>query len=494
MTFDSHIFISYGHVDNLPTPAEDGWVTRFEKFLEAYLSAEIGEAARIWRDEQLAGNEVFPEEILKQLGRTAAVLTIVSARYIESGWCRREAEAFGRAAALSGGLVVDNRMRLFQIMLKPLKEEDRRKLPPPLDQALGYEFYREVEGGRYERLDPSFGSSEAYKRRIAQLAADVGDLIAIMRKTGPSRAAPERRCPVVYLAECGHDRIELRDRIRAELTAHGYMVVPEQPSSLSDVEAEYAGEVSRLLNESHLAVHIIGAYPGKTPDGPRRTPVVELQNQLAAEQSAARGLPRLIWIPEETTASGWTFPGELQRSAEMQRGADVVTGDIEELKSAIRTALARLEEPSSNRGAAADTRRRTVYLICVEQDVAGAVGPLAQFLDRQGLNCEFPVFTGAAGEVRSANEAVAARCDAAVIFCGAGEGAWIHAQQEALTRAQAGRRDHPMRGVYYYLAGPATADKQKLTWRGNAINALAGFSESAIEPLLRALADPSPKA
>lgn len=488
MTFDSHIFISYGHVDNIPTPGEDGWVTRFEKFLESYLSAEICEAARIWRDDQLAGNGVFTEEILKQLGRTAAVVTIVSGRYIESGWCRREAETFRKAAEPSGGLVVDDRLRLFPIMLKPLKEDDRRRLPSPLDQALGYEFYREVEGGRHERLDPGFGSSETYKRKIARLAADIGELIALMRKTAPAREPENRHRPVVYLAECGRDRRDVRDRIQAELGAHGYPVVPEQPSTLSDVEAEYRDEVSRLMNQAQLSIHIIGELPGKTPDGPLRKPVVELQNELAAGQSAGRGLMRVIWMPEGTRSEGWAFPGELQRSADMQRGADLITGDIEDLKSAVRTALAKLEQPQPPTSVdSEEARRDTVYVICAEEDLADAVGPLVQFLEQRDVSCEFPVFTGAAADVRSANEAIAARCDAAILFCGAGEGAWIQSQHDALTRVQTSRRDRPMRGVFHYLAGPVTADKQKLTWRKNVINGLKGFSEPALEPFLRAL-------
>ena len=106
MKFDTHIFISYGHADNIPTPEEEGWVTRFHKFLNSYLSTELGEIARIWRDEKLTGNDIFSEEILKRVQSTAAAVAVVSTRYTGSEWCMKEAEAFCKAAEQTGGLAV----------------------------------------------------------------------------------------------------------------------------------------------------------------------------------------------------------------------------------------------------------------------------------------------------------------------------------------------------------------------------------------------------
>jgi hypothetical protein len=494
MRFDTHLFISYGHVDNIETPDEAGWVTRFEKYLNSYLSAELGEQARIWRDEQLAGNGVFSNEIIDQLLRTAAVASVVSARYVDSGWCRREVETFCKAVEESGGLSVKNRMRVFQILLKPLKDEDRRKLPPALQQATGYPFYRELEGGRCERLDPSFGSPETYKARVARLAAEIAELIGLLRST-PGDATEGGDAPVVYLAECGRDRVEDRERLWAELRAHGCAVVPEQPSLFSDIESEYIAEASQLLARCDLAVHVVGQYPGKTPDGARRIPVVQLQNQLAAEQSALRGLPRLSWVPEQSGADEWSFRTDVQRLSELQLGADLITGGIEEFKSAVRAAVSKIraaaaaaptaDEPTSGAGG------RRVSVICLEHDIVDeSVGPLVRFLDEQGIQWELPVFSGAASEVRAANEDIAHRCDAAILFCGAGEGPWIQSQTDAFTKVQAARRGR-VPPLAFYLASPVTPDKQKLRWRKHAIDGFAGFAAPALEALLAALQPPA---
>ena len=80
MNFDKHLFVSYAHVDDLPTPGDDqGWVTRFHKYLETYLSQSIGEQARVWRDDRLRGNDIFANEIVKQFPNTAILLSILFA-------------------------------------------------------------------------------------------------------------------------------------------------------------------------------------------------------------------------------------------------------------------------------------------------------------------------------------------------------------------------------------------------------------------------------
>ena len=491
MTFDTHIFISYGHTDNIPTPEEEGWVTRFHKFLNAYLSTELGENARIWRDEKLAGNDVFSDEILKRIGSTAAAVAVVSARYTGSVWCMKEAEAFCLAAERSGGLVVGDKVRLFPVALKPLQEQERRKLPGKVAETLGYPFYREVEGGRHERLDPSFGSAEIYKTRVARLAMDIAEVIRGLQDAAPAEASAEAQHtpkPVIYLAECGYDRLEDRERLWAELRAHGYAILPEDPGRLPDVEPLYVAEVSSLLEQADLSIHLVGAYAGKIPDGPGRKPVVELQNELAARQSADRGLPRVIWLPEGTRAEGWDFIDELRRSADCQCGADLITGGIEELKSAVRATLRKIEAPVSPPTPALDEGPPSVYVVCVEDDFE-ALMPLGQFLNGAGCAMELPVFTGSASAVREANDAIAMHCDAAILFFGAGDGAWMAQQRSELQRIQALARDRPPIPVFTYLSSPVTADKRvaimKMT--PNLLNGLDGFTPPLMDSFLAAL-------
>src|SRR5690242_2674685 len=107
MKFRRHLFISYAHLDNQPVAENDvGWVSRFHASLDAILSMRLGRKAEIWRDERLQGNDVFAQEIISQFPETAALVAVVSPRYVQSEWCLREARSFCETAEQSGGLVV----------------------------------------------------------------------------------------------------------------------------------------------------------------------------------------------------------------------------------------------------------------------------------------------------------------------------------------------------------------------------------------------------
>jgi hypothetical protein len=130
----------------------------------------------------------------------------------------------------------------------------------------------------------------------------------------------------------------------------------------------------------------------------------------------------------------------------------------------------------------------SVYLVCVEDDFEGLT-PVAEFLSAAGIVMELPVFSGSASAVREANEALALRCDAAVLFFGAGDGAWMAQQRSELQRVQALRRDRPPMPVFTCLVGERTSDKRAVLLRRtpNVIDLLDGFSEAPLQPLLHAV-------
>ncbi|WP_419910852.1 TIR domain-containing protein [Hoeflea sp.] len=144
-TFAQHLFISYAHIDNQPlTPEQQGWISRFHASLQAILSTRLGGEARIWRDDKLQGNDVFADEIVEQFAETAVIVSIVSPRYIRSQWCTREIREFCDAATQNGGLVFDNKARVFKVKKTPVETEE--PLPEVVQNLLGYDFFTMEDG------------------------------------------------------------------------------------------------------------------------------------------------------------------------------------------------------------------------------------------------------------------------------------------------------------------------------------------------------------
>jgi hypothetical protein len=491
MPFERHAFISYAHIDNQPLPTEkEGWVTLFHEALEQLLAGRLGGQADIWRDDKLRGNDVFSDEIVAQFPRTAALVSILTPRYVKSEWCTKELGRFCEAAGRTGGLVVDNKCRIFKVVKLPV--EAREALPQVLGEVLGYEFY-EIDADHAPReLDPAYGekSKQDFLRRVARLAWDIKLLLDRLAAhdgaAGGARKDEGAARPVIFLAECSRDRREAREVLEAELERLGYTVLPDRP--LPGDEGEYVAAVAALLARSQLAVHLVGSGYGMVPDGPSQKSVVAIQNELAVTRAREAMLPRIVWLPEGTTSAHpaqAAFIEALHTRPEIQFGADLITGDLETLRGAVHAALKKLERSrSAAASAAAGGTRKRVHLLCDARDRKDAL-PLIRRL-RDTVDVTLPIFTGDAAAVREANQSLLAACDAAILYYGAGDEAWKFHQQNELRRIRALRGDRPLPPEVLYLAAPVTEDKELLVGLGepHLIDALTGVPEAVIATFL----------
>ena len=501
MSYEHDLFISYAHIDNQPLTAEQqGWVTRFHATLAAQLSMRLGSVAHIWRDDKLRGNDVFSDEIVQQFGRTALLVSVLTPRYLASDWCRRELAAFCDEAARSGGLAPGNKARVFKVVKTPVA--DQGTLPPQVRDTKGYEFFTECDGAPLE-LDPAYGLrfSEAYFRLVGILAWELAQQLKILQ-ADPALAANDappaaEAGPAVYLAECTADRREARAALEAELKLHGLRVLPDRPLPRDD-EARYLADSADLLARCALSIHLVGKVYGAVPDGQGDKSITVLQNELAARQCRDRQpspLTRLIWLPEGTVASQpqqQAFIRSLLEDDEAQFGADLLTGDIEQLKAAMHAILKKLAKPPPAAPVGVDDGSGRpaplVYLLCDERDRKATV-PLRRWLLDQGITVALPAFEGGAAAVREANEGLVAGCDALLLFYGAGDEAWKRTTDSELQKRR-GQRAGAALPLFTWLDGPPSPDKDDLADLADAglIDGRAGFQAALLQPLRAALA------
>ncbi|MBL8470399.1 MAG: toll/interleukin-1 receptor domain-containing protein [Rhodocyclaceae bacterium] len=503
MKFTRHVFISYAHIDNEPlTPDERGWVSLFHLTLQTMLTQRLGLRAEIWRDEKLRGNDVFSDEILDQFPRTALLISILTPRYLNSEWCTREIREFCRVAQGNLGLVVENKARVFKVIKSPLPGEEN--LPAVVSEVLGYDFYEFDEDQTPRELDPAYGdrARSEFLRKTNKLAWDIAQLIKRMEAAAEATpavsaaaataAAGGAELPVIYLAETSRDRRQAREVLETELRRLGYRVLPEQ--KLPTDESDYVEAVRALLAQAKLSVHLIGSGYGLVPDGPSQRSVVVLQNALAVERARSHALQRVVWLPSGTEGeqpAQQAFIRSMHEDGETQFGADVVGGDLENLKSAVHAASARLRERRLAAPPAAAAAAPLVYILCSEQDRRDTL-PLFKYLKARGLDPKLPVFSGDAAAVRAANDNLLASADAVLLYYGSGDEAWKFHQQNEIRKAAAIERARPLRGVFTLVAAPPNDDKEFLIALGEAdtLDALQGYSDAALAPLAALFAAP----
>src|SRR5574337_753197 len=455
MGFPRDVFISYAHLDNQVTDGGAGWVSKFHEALRQLLSQFKGGEAQIWRDEKLRGNDVFADEIVDQFPKTATLVSVLTPRYLKSDWCTREIKEFCGVAQQTGGILVQNKARVFKVIKTPFAAEDG--LPPVVSKVLGYEFYELDEGAPIE-LDPQLGEKSRleFRRKVNKLAWDIKQMLDQLDSELPA-ADPAK--PMVYLAECSRDRREAREMVQAELQRHGYTVLP---------------------------------------DGPGQKSVVMLQNELAVTRCKQGGLQRVIWLPAGTTTeqvAQQQFIDALHNDAVAQFGADLLTGDLESLKGTIHAALKKLEQPAPAQPAGtgpSEEGRRLVYVVCHEKDRKDTI-PLLKFLKAHGLEARLPAFSGDPETVDKVHKELLLAADAVVLFYGAGDGAWMGSQQNELLKIGGLRRDRPLLAAFTYLAGPGNDDKDLMLAmeEPNLIDGLNGFSDAAMDSFVAALAPQS---
>jgi hypothetical protein len=490
MSFRNHVFISYAHDNN--KPVEDGgrgWVEQFQKSLDAFLGRRYGKA-RIWRDERLRGNDDFSDEIFAQFPDTALMVSVISPSYLQSKWCRDEASRFCEIAQQPPGLFIGNKMRVFKVILEPVPTQD--PLPPPMRNALGFEFYVR-EDSRVRGLDPAFG--EEMKARfllaVGDLAGEIADLLRKLDAAGAAGSSPAAGTgaaaaatgPAVYLAECNYDRREDRRALNAELRARNYRVLPDR--ELPRDEALYRAEVARLLEQCALSIHLVGSAYGSVPDGPSQRAGVVIQNELAVARARAAGLKRVISLPAGTRSDDprqQAFLEAIDRDAEAQFNAEVITAGVEAVKTAVQAALA----PAARAAGAGEAGDATsIYVIFEAKDRKDeALLQLRKILLARGLAVRKPAFDGAAEEVRRTHETHLAECDAVLIYYGNGTDAWKQSIDRDVEKAKGRYGGRRLRAVFNWIAAPTSDDKDDVIAEGAAANVIdgrGGISESLVD-------------
>lgn len=490
MEYDKQVFISYCHRDNKPlTTEQEGWVSRFHETLQTLVTAHSRRKVEIWRDKKLAGNDDFAEEIVSQFPKTEILVSIMSPCYLESDWCKREVKEFCERC---GEVKVGRKFRIIKVIKFPIEGE---AVPPPMEEMLGYDFYtyKEVEFGKHAfELDPLNYPElkQLYIQRMSILADDIIQLMSIVESGSGEPPPPTPSSRQVYLAQCSWDQREAREAVEIDLRQQGYSVFPQCP--LPTEEASYTAAVSELLEQCGMAIHLVGNYYGLVPDGPSGKSAVILQNEMAVAQARKKPFHRVIWLPAGTDSSEpqqKQFIDALNRDSEKQFGADLITGDVEALKSVIHATLQSMEKkdlPSAE--PPSEPNDRLLYLICDQQDREAAL-PIRKLLRNRGFDVKIPLFEGNAETVDNAKREMLSICRGVLVFYGKGDEGWKHAVDFDLIKSRGYRGHAPNPVTVTYLAEPSTIDKTDLiaVEEPNLVNGLEGFSSNVATALLQSL-------
>jgi len=479
------IFISYGHLDD-EDPAGDvkGWVDLLVERLPRLVSNNLGYLPAVWRDDRsLRGNDLLTAAISEGVTTSLLLIPIVSPRYVQSDWCRRELEAFCQSEPPAGAPAF--RSRIFKVIKTPLLFHLAKKEPEPLRELIGYSFY-EMDGD----MPVEFGAEVVpnkdprYWTALRRLAWDVSNMLVTLKHakdatTGPLvMPAPQASPSVtvtpsvaaatngdkkfVYLAETTSDLTSERELVRDELRQRGYGVLPEEKLPAAELQ-QIQTVVNQALARSVLSVHLIGKRYGSTPeDNPRS--LVCIQDDLAAQHTAKDpDFSRLLWMPQGLMTPPLEISDERQKEFvtalqnRIGERAELLQTSIEDLKTRIVEKLS----PSAKQAAAkpARSKLKQVYLICENRD-RSFIRPIKEFLFKQNIE----VITWLDGEtgrtLMDYHHKNLRECDAALVYFGNGDEPWVRKNLEDLEKAYGYGREQDWAASAVYVGAPPNDQKE----------------------------------
>jgi Domain of unknown function (DUF4062) len=463
MSFDYDAFISYTHIDNVGlVDGSKGWITNLHRALEIRIAQFLGEKPQIWRDPKLAGNDVFENTLVEQLNRVAALITVVSPRYVKSEWTRRELVEFWKAAEAQGGVRLHDKARIFKVMKTPVPREMDL---PELQPLLGYEFFKiDTMTGRVRELDEIFGpeAQRDFWMKLDDLAHDICALLEMLRReTLTDHLTPgDERC-AVYLAETTRDLTEQREAIRRDLQQHGHIVLPAKGLPLSEPQIKTAMEED--LAVCRMSIHLIGNSYGLVPEGSSIS-MIEIQNQLAIERGRKGGFSRLIWIPAGMKTEDERQAAMIERlrmDASLQEGGDLLETYLEDLRTVIHDRLQQKTKPASEVARVSATERypSQIYTLYDQRDSELAM-PCADALFDQGFEVLHPCFEGGEAEVRQCHEENLRICDGVLIFFGTTHAGWVRQKLREIQKSVGYGRTEPPPKIAISYIGPKTVEKE----------------------------------
>ena len=437
------VLINFSENDNTPSiDSGSGWIDNFNRFLNLMLHQVIGSKPEIVL--KPGGEDVAA----KELDGTNAMICIISPYFIDNPNCLDRLEDFHQKSRDRQ----DDVNRVFKVMKSALKIKDQ---PVRLRELIGYDmFHYDEETQEAEEFKTYIGpdAEREFWMKMVDLVYDIHETYLVNKGIDLSKIRPIRDRKAVYLAETGHDLTIQRNIIKRELQRYGFKVLPSfaLPPTVEEVESQ----IQKDLEESSLAIHLIGTSYGEIPDGGQQS-VVDIQNHLAAnwskklreESKQKNKTNRFIWIAPNLRAAGekqLTFIENVKRDIASLEGAEILQTPLEDFKNIIREELFSTGDRSGMyMPEDSNDSIQKVYLIHDQVDKS-SVQPVREEIEKMGYAVLEPSFEGELLDLREGHIQNLRKLDFALIYQGNVNDQWVRMKLLDLLKAPGFGRNKPI--------------------------------------------------
>lgn len=456
------VFISYAHADDeRMSERARGWVTQFaERLQTAVRMKQGGGRVRVWMDQRLEPQKAVDAELAKRVAASACFVAVMSPRYLESDWCRREIDTFVRR--VGGGGSGD------RVFLAEFLPTDRAAWHPAIRSITPVPFWsRSFDEPAPMTLGfpaPDPEGDKPYWNTLNRLAQFLAEQVNAL---GAGPAAPAAEKPRVWIADPTDDLADHWDSLADAVRQEGGEVLPAAPGTYAyaaHAEPGFRAALDADLSRSRLLVQLLGPHPGRRLPWPPRQSLGRLQADAARAQAALRRVPYLAWRPSEV---------RLDDIADADHRAlltGAVAGGFEEFRRQVLDALLRPPAPPAPPAPTATAATAAEVLapdepisVCVtasehDRALGTSVLDLLQELDVDASLTPEPSERQTPAQWRQECEAMLAASRGALILYGQAPPSWVQTQAQAVRKALAQRAGRGVWGALLDLPPPGKPD------------------------------------
>ncbi|MDN3723569.1 toll/interleukin-1 receptor domain-containing protein [Aequorivita sp. SDUM287046] len=291
--YEYDIFISYVHADNeSETFGEDGWIDQFYKYLDTKLNKHSKDIKIWWDSKNLDRSEVFDNSIAEAIDKSAIMICLYSRLYPQSDYCLKELDHFyTKANKEEVGLIVGNRSRIIPVFMSNIPHSNWLD---KLSGTSGFPFHDNNDyGDPLKNTSPEFSAQMIQLRNaLVKIFEDFPKEITQVKKPIPITQEKDKGF-TIYLSEVNDSMFDRREGIIADLKGKGYNITVAD-TSFTDVET-HEKATTHAIENSQLAVHILGDFPGRKIPGESVARFIQSQAEIGLKLKT----PQLIWVSRD---------------------------------------------------------------------------------------------------------------------------------------------------------------------------------------------------
>jgi hypothetical protein len=422
--FKYDLFVSYAHRNDRPW----NWVSDFVGTLKDELASKSRDFA-IWWDPGLRNGEDFNLAIASAISESAIFLSVLSAAYGDSTYCKKEVEEFRQQRHPAFGLTVGTLSRFQAIVIE--RDYPKESWPPELRSTSPCPFYSDSVAlfSKPATLD----SASPWITNLWKVRDSIWATLAEMQRRRKNGVAGGLSYPcistaqgrTVYLAEVTDDLYVRRENLHSSLA----QINDLQVSPWSDAAAPPSSGLDVL------SVHLFGAYPGRPHQGADLSlPRLQLDATLRANPARRP----LVWIARDLDFSKVETDAhkEFLSSLSSRSDIEVLRTDFEDLKDEVGRRMPKSPGPSPK---ISPKWGDPIVHIWHRSDDPSSLGALKQYLQQK--NCGISIFNYASTQPEKLQSRLAI-CDGLVVPYSSATKSWAEDVMTEAFRIR-GREERP---------------------------------------------------